>query len=108
MYNKNRNGTNFYDGELINKYLGLSHIHRFYPSIDHKISVFFGFKNGISSEEISSLDNLCITKRYLNSIKKTLIDIEFIEKLKIEEQFIQSKAQHLQSNTSDNLPHKSR
>ena len=80
------NGTDFYDGELINKYLGLSHVHRFYPTIDHKISVFYGFQNGITSEEISSLDNLCITKRYLNSIKKTLIDIEFIKKLKIEEQ----------------------
>jgi hypothetical protein len=80
---ENWDGNDFYDGELIKKYLGLSHVHRFYPTIDHKISVFYGFQNGISSEEIGSLDNLCITKRYLNSIKRTLIDSEFIEKLNL-------------------------
>lgn len=83
---ENWNGFDFYDSEPIKKYLGLSHTHRFYPTIDHKISVFYGFKNGMSTEEISSLDNLCLTKRYLNSIKKTLIDIEFIEKLKNDRQ----------------------
>jgi hypothetical protein len=81
---ENWDGKDFYDGESIKKYLGLSHVHRFYPTIDHKISVFYGFKNGISTEEIGAIDNLCITKRYINSIKRTLIDSEFIEKHKFD------------------------
>ena len=78
---ENWDGFDFYDGEGLKKYLGLVHTHRFYPTIDHKVSVFYGFNNGLSVEDISSLNNLCITKRYLNSIKKTLVDYEFIEKL---------------------------
>ena len=37
-----------------------------YPTIDHKISIFFGFINKISVEEISRIENLCLTKRILN------------------------------------------
>jgi len=76
------NGLDYYDNEPITKYFGLLHTHRFYPSIDHKISVFYGFKENISPDKISAIDNLCITKRYINSIKKSMIDVEFIEKLK--------------------------
>ncbi len=75
-------GFDYYDNELISKYFSLPHTHRFYPSIDHKISVFYGFKENISPDKISSIENLCITKRYINSIKKTMIDSEFIEKFK--------------------------
>ena len=42
-----------------------------YPTIDHKISVFNGFINNISPEEISQLENLCITKRTNNSKKNS-------------------------------------
>ena len=34
-----------------------------------KISVYYGFKNNISPEELCKLDNLCITKRGINSSK---------------------------------------
>ncbi len=44
-----------------------------YPSIDHKISLFYGFENNMNPEEIGSIDNLCITKRYINSIKGRVI-----------------------------------
>lgn len=91
---ENWGGFDFYDGENLKKYLGLIHTHRFYPTIDHKISVFYGFKNNIDPEKISNLENLCITKRYLNSIKKTLIDYEFIEKM--------FTPLHHQSDQSDN------
>lgn len=78
---ENWNGTDHYDNELIKDYLSYNHVHRFYPTIDHKLSVFFGFSNGISAEEIGHLDNLCITKRYLNSIKNKMVESEFLEKL---------------------------
>lgn len=70
-------GFDYYDNENIKQYLGLSHTNRFYPTVDHKISTYYGFLNGIIEEEISKYENLCITKRYINSIKKTLIEEEF-------------------------------
>ena len=73
------NGYDYYDGEFIKGYQSLSHTHRFYPTIDHKISVWFGFHNGIPAEEISDLSNLCITKRYINSTKSKMIEEKFKE-----------------------------
>jgi hypothetical protein len=70
-------GTDYYDNEKIIGYFSYSHTHRFYPTIDHKISVLYGFKNNISTDLIGSIDNLCITKRYINSIKGKLIESEF-------------------------------
>lgn len=70
-------GFDYYDNENIKQYLGFSHTNRFYPTVDHKISTYYGFLNGINEEEISKYENLCITKRYINSIKKTLIEEEF-------------------------------
>lgn len=61
-------GFDYYDNEYIKN--GISDYNDpSYPTIDHKISIFDGFKNAISPEIISSVDNLCITKRILN-IKK--------------------------------------
>ncbi len=48
--------------------------HGDYPTIDHKISVHYGFINNINPEEISSLENLCLTKRRINSKKNSKID----------------------------------
>lgn len=74
---ENWNGLDYYDNEKIIGYLSLNHTHRFYPTIDHRISVFYGYKNNLDYNLIGSLDNLCITKRYINSIKRTKIDVEF-------------------------------
>jgi hypothetical protein len=74
---ENWNGYDYYDNEFIKGYLSLSHVHRFYPTIDHKLSTYFGFINGIDASEISKLDNLCITKRYINSEKNKKIESEF-------------------------------
>ena len=76
---ENWDGVDYYDNELIKGYLSYNHTHRFYPTIDHKISVYFGFINNISVEEIGNIDNLCITKRYINSMKNMLIEEEFIK-----------------------------
>lgn len=52
-----------------------------YPSVDHKISVMYGFINNKTVEEIGGINNLCITKRYINSMKFTLNEREFISKI---------------------------
>lgn len=63
------NGFDYYDNEFIFDNFSLDTNHRDYPSIDHKISVLWGFNNGISAEEICDLKNLCFTKRRHNSSK---------------------------------------
>jgi Tfp pilus tip-associated adhesin PilY1 len=59
-------GDDYYDNEYIrdNKINDRNH-----PTIDHKISIKYGFENNITPAEISKIENLCITKRYLNSSK---------------------------------------
>lgn len=75
---ENWDGFDYYDNEVIKGYLSCNHTHRFYPTIDHKISTFFGFSNNISVDEIGGLNNLCITKRCINSAKSSKTDIEFL------------------------------
>lgn len=67
----NWDGFDFYDNEYIKNFLKLPYTHKHYPTIDHKISIYFGFKNNIPPFEIASLTNLCITKRFLNLNKRT-------------------------------------
>jgi len=45
------------------------HWSKYEPTIDHKISKFYGFKNNILPEIIGGYDNLCICSRYANSKK---------------------------------------
>lgn len=63
-------GFDYYDKEYIKEYLNLHHTNKNYPTIDHKISVFYGFKNNIKPEMICDIKNLCITKRKINSSKR--------------------------------------
>ena len=65
----NWDGYDYYDKEYIKDNFNLHHNDRNYPTIDHKISVYYGFINDISVEDLCKLDNLCITKRYINSSK---------------------------------------
>jgi len=60
-------GFDFYDNEYIvnNKDYKDSN----YPTIDHKISIFEGFKQKICPIIIGHIDNLCITKKRINSSK---------------------------------------
>jgi hypothetical protein len=39
------------------------------PSIDHKLSIVYGYKNGIDPVVIGSIDNLCVCSRETN-VKK--------------------------------------
>ena len=74
-------GTDFYTGEKLtyNKDVII-----YNPTIDHKISVLYGFNNNIGAEEISKLENLCICSRSINSKKGYKNMDEFIKLLKEE------------------------
>ena len=77
---ENWDGYDFYDNEYIKDYLTLNNNNSNYPSIDHKIPAIYGFLNNIEPEEISMIENLCITKRFINSSKFSLSIEEFIRK----------------------------
>ena len=64
-------GYDYYDKEYIVENYSLSNEDRNYPTIDHKISILEGFLQGIPPEDIASIKNLCITKKWINSSKYT-------------------------------------
>lgn len=83
--NKNKlfndwDGHDYYDDEYIKEYMSLDYKDRNYPTIDHKISVYYGFNNGIPEKELANINNLCITKRYINSSKGKKTSYEFLKK----------------------------
>ncbi len=69
----NWNGYDYYDNEYIKNNTILDNTNRLYPTMDHKISILHGFINGIDESVISNIDNLCITKRCINSSKGSKI-----------------------------------
>jgi hypothetical protein len=73
-------GFDYYDGEYIKN--NDINDRKNYPSVDHKISVYYGFINNIPEEEIASLNNLCITKISINSKKRNLTEEQFKNKNK--------------------------
>jgi len=74
---ENWDGKDYYDNEYILPYYKLNCNNILYPTIDHKISVKSGFLSNISVEEISATDNLCLTKRTINSKKNSKNESEF-------------------------------
>lgn len=75
------NGVDYYDNEIIKKNFNLHYNDANYPTVDHKFSIIYGFKNGFSTEFIGSVENLCFTKRKLNSEKGNSIEQIFKDKL---------------------------
>lgn len=75
---ENWDGLDYYDGELIKENFNLEPSNRLYPHFDHKISVAYGFKNNIYPEIISDLNNICITKQWINGLKKEMNHDEFL------------------------------
>jgi hypothetical protein len=71
------NGYDYYDNEYILEYLLYKYTHKLYPTIDHKISIYKGFIDNILPNIIGSIDNLCITKRGINSSKNKKTEDEF-------------------------------
>jgi hypothetical protein len=49
-------------------------------TVDHKISVYYGFNNNIDAKEIGKLENLCICSRKTNSNKNRLTEEQFLIK----------------------------
>lgn len=78
---ENWNGMDYYDNEYIKDNTNLDYNDPSYPTIDHKISILEGFKKSYTFEFISSINNLCITKRKYNNLKGTKSEIEFTNKL---------------------------
>ena len=65
---KSWNGKDYYDGEIIDK--NLDHTDPNSLTIDHKISIYQGYKTGTLPSIISDIENLCVTKRTINSSKR--------------------------------------
>lgn len=76
---KNWDGYDYYDKSYIKENLLLNPNDIDYPTIDHKISVFMGYKEGLLPTEIACIDNLCITKRSNNSSKGYKSDEDYIK-----------------------------
>ena len=54
-------------------------------TIDHKISIIYGFKNNMSPEQIAHIDNLCVACRFVNSMKNYMTEEEFKKSNKFKE-----------------------
>ena len=79
---ENWNGYDYYDNEYIKNNLNLNCYCSNYPTIDHKISIKYGFDNNIPTEYIANINNLCITKKCINTSKHIKTEIEYALKLK--------------------------
>ena len=79
----NWDGYDYYDKEYIKDNFSLDRNDLSYPTIDHKISIYYGFINNLKEEEIFNINNLCITKRTINCKKNRLSEEEYLEKLNI-------------------------
>ena len=73
----NWNGNDYYTNEFILENFNLNSNDKNYPTIDHKNSIKYGFDNNITAEELSKINNLCITTRSNNSSKGEKIETEF-------------------------------
>jgi len=76
-------GNDYYTGEKLLTDISKSS-DRMYRTIDHKISIKYGFKNDIDPKEIGQLENLCICSRSTNSKKHDLSENDFYRILKAE------------------------
>lgn len=74
---ENWDGFDYYDDEYIFNYQNLPNSDRKYPTIDHKISIFEGYKYSIDPEIIGNINNLCVTKRSVNSTKNSKSEKDF-------------------------------
>lgn len=72
------NGLDYYDEEYIKDNFDFDSRNDIrFPTIDHKVSIDYGFRNNINPEIIGDIDNLCITKRTNNSSKHNKTEEEF-------------------------------
>lgn len=82
-------GCDYYTGEkliLNDEYLKFNpdkHVtcNLYQPTVDHKISILYGFVNNIYVDEISDISNMCICGRKINIFKNFKCEEEFKELL---------------------------
>lgn len=72
-------GYDYYDKQYIKCYMSHKYTCNEYPTVDHKISVHYGFIHNMPPEQISDIENLCITKRVINSIKRIRTELQFTD-----------------------------
>jgi hypothetical protein len=77
---ENWNGYDYYDQEFIKNNFNLKPNSSLYPSVDHKISTYYGYINNIEPEIIGHIDNLCFTKKSINSSKKHKTEEQYKKK----------------------------
>lgn len=80
-YLKTWDGYDYYDMEYIKDNLNGDPNGPDYPSVDHKISIKESYLLKIDPLDVSRFDNLCVTKRRINSLKKNENIDDFILKL---------------------------
>jgi len=73
----NWSGIDYYDNEMIKDNLKLSSNSMKYPTVDHIISIHEGFLKNIIPSIIGDINNLCITKREINLLKRNKIGFIF-------------------------------
>lgn len=73
-------GFDYYDGEYIKDNFNIKHTDYDFPTMDHKISIIYGFKNNIPPEDIGDISNLCMTKKGINSSKSFLTEEDYNKK----------------------------
>ena len=64
------------DNEYIKIYFDYPSKNMNYPTIDHRISKYFGFLNNIPPEEIYKIENLCFAERWINSAKNSKLSFD--------------------------------
>jgi len=81
---ENWDGLDYYTGDdllLLNNDFDGKGYFKYQPTIDHKISIFYGFINNIDEKTISHISNLCVCSRSINAQKNILCEFEFKQKL---------------------------
>jgi hypothetical protein len=81
VYLESWDGFDYYDNEYIKDNFDRDSNDGDYPSIDHKISIKKCYLLGKNPFEASDFENLCVTKRRLNSSKKNL-EVDIFIKMK--------------------------
>lgn len=78
---ENWDGNCYYTKEVLLEKNSSNYNEYNYPAVDHKVSIFNGFKNNIEPNLIGDISNLCICSRKINSIKGLMNEEDFIKKL---------------------------
>lgn len=76
---ENWDGYDYYDNEYIKNNFNLNCHSSNYPTVDHKISIKYGFDNNIPTTDIANINNLCITKKCINTSKYIKTENEYFK-----------------------------